>query len=120
MQIRLELDHRVLATEPIAGLAEIALRQGNVSQATHHVQEILSLLERHNNLDSTDDPIKVYAICWQVLRQTRDARAQQMLETAHALLQARAAQIPDETKRKEFLSSNRNRVILDAWNTTQH
>lgn len=120
VQIRLELDHRVLATEPIAGLAEIALRQGDVSQATHHVQEILSLLERHNNLDSTDDPIKVYAICWQVLRQTCDARAQQMLETAHALLQARAAQIPDETKRKEFLSSNRNRVILDAWNTTQH
>jgi hypothetical protein len=102
----------VLATEPLAGLAEIALQSGETSTAHALVEEILAILEQNGSPEGTDDPLRVYAACLNVLRQTDDPRLRPLLQSAHALLQARAAQIPDERNRQNFLANHANQVIL--------
>lgn len=115
LQIRRELNQPVLATEPLAGQARLALAQGEPQLARQVVDEILSILEQAGNLDGTDEPLRVYFTCYQVLEQTHDMRARSLLETAHTLLQAHASQIPDESNRQRFLEQNKNQMILSAW-----
>lgn len=115
LQIRRELNQPVLAAEPLAGLARLALAQANLQRAAQLVDEILSILEYTGNLDGADEPIKVYATCYQVLAQQNDARASSLLEMAHNLLNARAGQIPEEHHRQKFLERDENRFILAAW-----
>ncbi len=116
-QIRQSLNQPVLATEPLAGQARVALAQGETSLAQQYVNEILAILAQTGNLDGTDEPLRVYLTCYQALDTTNDARARSMLETAHTLLQARANQIPDESNRQLFLQKDENRLILATWNT---
>lgn len=116
LQIRRELNQPVLATEPLAGLARLAMARGEPQSARQAVDEILSIIEQTENLDSTDEPLRVYFTCHQVLALAKDARARSLLETTHALLQARASQIPDESNRQLFLQKDENQVILAAWN----
>ncbi len=115
LRIRRELNQLVLATEPLAGQARIATARGETQRARQVVEEILAILERAGNLDGTDQPLRVYFTCYQVLKQTNDARAHSMLENAYSLLQARATQIADEVNRQRFLESAENRAIQTAW-----
>ncbi len=115
LQIRRELNQPVLATEPLAGQARIAMARGKPQRARQVVDEILSILEQTGNLDGTDEPLRVYFTCYQVLMMANDARARSMLENAYSLLQARANQIPDEANRQRFLESEENLATLAAW-----
>jgi predicted ATPase/class 3 adenylate cyclase len=115
LQIRRELNQPVLATEPLAGQARLANARKEPKLARQFVDEILSILEQAGNLDGTDEPLRVYFTCYQVLEQTNEARARSLLETAHTLLQAHASQIPDESNRQRFLEQNKNQMILSAW-----
>lgn len=110
-----ELNQPVLATESLAGQARLALAQGNLALARQFVDDILSIVDQHGHLNGTDDPLRVYFTCYQVLALTNEARARSLLETAHTLLQARASQIPDQTNRQKYLERGENRSILAAW-----
>ena len=69
-------------------------------------------------LEGTDDPFWVSQICYRVLIATGDSRAPEILETAHALLQERAARIDDETLRRSFMESMpAHREIVYAFAT---
>jgi tetratricopeptide (TPR) repeat protein len=104
LDIRRALGQQTLAMESIAGLARVALAQNNLSGAQTHVEEILTHLKTHN-LDGTDEPFRIYLTCYRVLRANRDARAKTILNTAHRLLQERAARIGDEAARRSFLEN---------------
>jgi hypothetical protein len=54
-------------------------------------------------LDGTFDPFRIRLTCYQVLRANDDDRAEEVLRTAHQLLQERAARIEDERLRRSFL-----------------
>jgi predicted ATPase/DNA-binding SARP family transcriptional activator/Tfp pilus assembly protein PilF len=101
--LRRELSQTNLAMETLAGLAHIALTQGDLLQAQAHVAEILAYLEA-NTLDGTDEPFWVYLVCYRVLRAVQDPRAQVILSTACRLLQERAARI-GKTLRRSFLEN---------------
>jgi tetratricopeptide (TPR) repeat protein len=85
-----------------AGLARLALAQGDRSQALEHTEPILKHLECHT-LDGTFDPFRIRLTCYQVLRAVEDDRADEVLRAAYQLLQERAAGIEDERLRKSFL-----------------
>jgi hypothetical protein len=105
-----------LATEPLAGLALVALTQGDLAQARAHVEEILAHLES-GSLDGTDEPFRVYLTCDRVLRANGDLRAEGLLETAHRLLQEEAARIADQALRRSFLENVAAHCeIVAAWN----
>ncbi|HZD56895.1 MAG TPA: tetratricopeptide repeat protein [Anaerolineales bacterium] len=118
--IRQELDQSALATEPCAGLARVALIQGDLSAAQAQVGLILNHLDIGGSLDGTDEPLKVYLTCYSVLEAAHDERAALVLETAHTMLLARANHIQDKAARLAFLEDiPYHRELLAAWDRYQ-
>jgi len=117
--LRRELGQHNLAIESLAGLARVALTQGDVAQAVAHVQEILSYLE-HHTLDGTGEPLRVCLTCYRVLQAARDPRTTDVLKTAYSLLQAQVDQIPDASARRAFLENVAvHREIVEAWRAVE-
>ncbi len=113
--LRRETDQPQWATEPLAGLARVAMAQNDLARAQNHVEEILSHLET-GTLDGTYEPLRVYLTCYRVLRANNDPRADEILETAHRLLQERAAGIENEELRHTFLENvAAHRAIVQTW-----
>lgn len=116
LAVREELNQPGLATEPAAGLARIALMQGDLSSAQSHVKPILSQIEQDRALEGTDQPLRVYLSCYLVLCAVSDPRADAILETAWGMLKARADGISDPSTRRVFLENvTYNREILSLW-----
>jgi tetratricopeptide (TPR) repeat protein len=103
--LRQELHQPHLEMESRAGSARAALGQGGLAQAQSDVAAILAYLDAGNSLDGTDEPLRIYLTCYQVLQATQDERAEEILGTAHQALQERAARISDENARRKFLLS---------------
>lgn len=104
LALRRELGQPHMATEPLAGLARLCLSQKNPGEALALVEEILGVLESHT-LDGTEEPIRVYLTCYQVLAANQDPRTKELLKTVHRLLQERAAKMGDEEMRRSYLQN---------------
>ncbi len=101
--------------ESLAGLARLALAQGNLDTAVAHVNTILTYLQT-GNLHGTDEPLRVYLTCYQVLQAADDGRAATILTEAYHLLQERAAGIVDVEMRERFLTAVPfHREIVQLW-----
>jgi hypothetical protein len=113
-----EIGRNHMITEPRAGLARIALVQGNLMQAQAHIEDILTYLENHP-LIGPDEPFMIYLTCFRVLEVNHDPRAATVLETAQRLLQAHADQIADDARRRSFLENvGVHHAILTLAHTT--
>jgi len=126
--MRKELGENNRAIESIAGLARASLAQGHLDQAQAYVEEILDHLAVGSNsapgggpgsghsLDGTEEPLRIYLTCYQVLRANDDHRAADVLTAAHDLLQERAARIPDDVARQSFIENvAAHREIVRAY-----
>jgi tetratricopeptide (TPR) repeat protein len=101
-------EHKMV--EPLAGMARIALAEGDSARALAHIEQLLP------HLTTMDDPYYAYLTCYQVFRANDDTRANEFLSTAHRLLQKNAALLSDETSRRSFLESVRvNREIVEEF-----
>ncbi|MCB0055747.1 MAG: tetratricopeptide repeat protein, partial [Caldilineaceae bacterium] len=76
-----KLEQANRALEPRAGLADVALQQGEPAVAQSHVETILEHLQTHR-LDLTDEALRVYLTCHRVLSAAADARAARLLQQA--------------------------------------
>ena len=97
-----ELDLPTMTTEPLAGLARLALAQNQPAAALAHVEPIWQHLQTAN-LDGAEEPFRIYLTCYQVFAANQDERAAAVLFIAYDLLQQRAARIPDEATRRSFI-----------------
>ena len=103
-----------------AGLARVALAQGDAKRA---LQALESLLEHEpsggaddNVLEGAEFPRLVEWTCHRVLRITGDARGDAWLARAYGALQAQAAAISDAELRKGFIHDIPfHREITAAW-----
>ncbi|MBN1138646.1 MAG: tetratricopeptide repeat protein, partial [Anaerolineae bacterium] len=115
VELRCELGELHLAMESLAGLLRISLAHGDLPQALAHTERILNHLEG-GSLDGTDEPMHIYLTCYRALHAVHDLRAAEILETAHASLQERAAGIDDEGMRRSFLENvAAHREIVAAY-----
>jgi class 3 adenylate cyclase/tetratricopeptide (TPR) repeat protein len=92
------------AQESQAGQAAVALGQGDVAAAQRCAEAILAYLAEAN-LDGAYDPMQVYLVCYETLRAANDSRWREVLQTAANLMQTRAANIADETRREGYLTA---------------
>jgi predicted ATPase len=113
--IHRELGLPQIEVEDKAGLALVALAQGNLDQAQAYVAEILAYREDNPQFKGAFEPFRVFLACYQVLKAAQDPRAQELLTSACALLDERAAKIQDEARRRSFLENvAAHREILAA------
>ena len=112
--LRRELNQINLVLEPTAGMAQVALEEGDLPQAKTCVEEILNALQA-GALPSIEQPLQIYLTCYQVLKASQDPRALATLDTAYHLLQAWAAKIEEEELRSSLLENvTANRAIIAA------
>jgi DNA-binding SARP family transcriptional activator/Tfp pilus assembly protein PilF len=102
LDIRQNLRQPHLAAEPLAGLAQLSLAENNLPEALVNVAQIL-LIRENGALQGPDRLLWVYLTCYQVLQRCQDERAENILQGAESLLQARAAIIADDELRRAFL-----------------
>ncbi|MBN1657740.1 MAG: tetratricopeptide repeat protein, partial [Anaerolineae bacterium] len=121
LAIRRELGQEAVTLDDLAGLARLALAEGDLERALARVEEILTWIEGHRP-DGIEFPALVYLTCYRVLRATagddsrRIDRACRVLTDGYNLIQGRAAGIQDEGQRRRFLEDVRdNRELLAAW-----
>ncbi len=115
LDLRRMLNQPPLALEPLAGLARIALAQGDLEHAHMYCTDILAQLAT-GTLDGMFEPLRVYLTCYQVLHVTDDPRADEVLRTASRVLHAWAGTISDPQGRFAFLNHvAAHREIEDAY-----
>ena len=115
-----EHDRPHLAIEALIGLAGVCLTQGESAQAASYGERVLDHLDRHPELEATEEPVWVCLISYQVLAVTEDPRARDVLEVGYNLLMERAAMIEDEVTRRSFLENVPvNREIVEIWERLQ-
>ena len=96
-----ELGVETLVLEPLAGLARLALANGDLATARTRANELATTLEAEG-IAWTDELPQLSLSCYQVLSAAGDARAAQVLEVACARLNRQASQISDATCRQAF------------------
>lgn len=105
LDIRQGMEQVNLCCEPMAGLAQIALLEADLTSAEKSAARILQHLAQGGTLAGIDHPNFVRLICYRVLQALEDSRAQPFLEETYTTLQSQAAKIQDETLRQSFLEN---------------
>jgi tetratricopeptide (TPR) repeat protein len=98
-----QLGNWALAAEPQAGLAQIALAQGDLAGAQAQVEAILPVLAEQPHA-GYNNPFSIYLTCFSVLATAGDSRGDAVLRQGYDLLQHDAAAL-DEPSRARFLSA---------------
>jgi len=105
IEIRNELNQPYLSMEPIAGLVETFLQANNVEAASREAEKILSFLESGSTLDGTDEPLRVYYVCYCLLQKKADPRSSLILDAANRMLEKQLSNISDEDSRRRFIAN---------------
>ena len=112
-------DKAASALDAGAGLARLALMQGDVAGAMVHVQTALDG-EGGGARQEAGAPRHIALMCTLVLSSAGDARANEWLERVYRELMASAALISDEALRQGYLANiPDHRAILSAWALAQ-
>jgi tetratricopeptide (TPR) repeat protein len=106
LTIRDELDQPSLSMEPLAGLAAVHLARDDIASASYPAEKILKfLLEDGSALDSVDEPLRIYHICYLYLERKNDRRSLRVLRSAEELLKTQASKIGNELDRRRFVEN---------------
>ncbi|MBN1219948.1 MAG: tetratricopeptide repeat protein [Anaerolineae bacterium] len=121
MQLCREMGRCALAIDALAGLAHVALLQGNLRLATTYIEEIHSWLEV-NGTAGVDNLLQVYLTMYRVLaavgidKPAALEQAQTILDVAYTTLQQRAARLSNKVLQRKFLEAVKtNREIGLTW-----
>ena len=106
-----------LGTEPLAGLAAIALSNQNHDKAITFVERIFDIIGS-KPLKGPDRLMWIYLTCYHVLSKVQDPHAAEIIEEAHQILDQRANSITDEPLRAFFLEQiPEHKHISEIWET---
>ena len=106
IQIREELGQPGLKMEPLAGLIQARYRSGDLASAAAGTETVLEYLKSASRpLDGTEEPLRVYHACYQVLEALHDLRSKDVLRAAGELLDMQVSKLRDETSRRMFIEN---------------
>jgi len=105
VEIRETLGQSALSMEPIAGLAETYLRANDIESSSREAEKILQFLESGSSLDGTEEPLRIYYVCYLLLEKRQDPRSKQILQIAIKLLEAQVSRFSDEGARRRYIEN---------------
>jgi tetratricopeptide (TPR) repeat protein len=115
LALQRQQDDRFNIAESLAGLARVALAQGDLPGALEHVEEILRIIAGRE-IDAENGPVHIHLTCYQVLNAMNDPRADDMLRAGYEVLQREASKIVDESFRNAYLESvTYYRELMAVW-----
>jgi tetratricopeptide (TPR) repeat protein len=109
----------VAALDPQAGLARLALTNGDAMQARAHIDDAIKRVDSGWRTGLVRDPLRIMLTCHEVLAASRDARAGELLLLAHTSLQARANLLAAVDRDAFLRNVPTNRAIVAAWEEWQ-
>jgi predicted ATPase/class 3 adenylate cyclase len=116
LEIRRGLGQEALQVESMAGLGQALLRGGDVDGAREYGEKVHKYISRDEDLSGTWEPLKIYWICYQILKAVDDPRKDDFLKDAFENLQKRAEKITDKAAQKRYLNHVPwHREILAEW-----
>ncbi len=101
----------------LAGLVDRSMYE-RLETAAREAEQILIYFKDGGSLSGTEEPLRVYYACYQLLSQQKDPRARQILQTARQMLEAQVSNFTDEQARKLFIENFPWRSALH--NAIQH
>ncbi|HEY5728607.1 MAG TPA: tetratricopeptide repeat protein, partial [Anaerolineales bacterium] len=118
LEYRRELDQPHHIIETTAAIARAYFVKADIANANKQVNEILNYLTEGGSLEGTWEPLRIYWICMQILKEQGDNRYKALLEEAYHFLQERASRISDEKSRQMYLKKVPwHCEIMDLWKT---
>ncbi|MFN2159677.1 MAG: hypothetical protein ACK2TW_06975, partial [Anaerolineales bacterium] len=118
-------------TQSLAGLARMSLAAGDLPRAEEYTAAILEFMKEKlkgisswvdddlgaaTPFDGTLEPFLIYLTCFRVLVSLQDPTADEILDTAYCLLQARASKIKDNQLRNSYLETvPHHKEIVNLW-----
>ncbi len=110
LALRRALRQEHLIAEPLAGLAQTWLCEGDLAQARGCIEALLPCLagdtaQTRRTLQGARDPTQIYLTAYRVLHALDDPRADELLRQGYAHLQACANRISDADLRRQFLEN---------------
>ena len=115
-QIRQSLKQEHLEMGVNAALARAELALGSPAAALEHVEKILAYLDDGGDFSGTWEPVRIYYSCYITLKENDHPRAEELLKSGHATLQAQASLIPEGSDREMFLKAVPwNRAMAALW-----
>jgi hypothetical protein len=119
LTIRRTLGQASLATEPLAGLIQVALQTGDHLLLKTLVEELITYLSDDPILDATEEPIRVYLACYEALDRMNDSRSFEILDKANQLLDKQISNLGDEQSRTAYIENVPwRRAIKHYWMIT--
>ncbi len=120
VSIREELAQPNLIPEALAGLIQVALEMDDLPVASREMEKILAHLEKGNTFEGSEEPLRIYLACYQVLEKQRDARSKIILRKAAQLLETQLSNLQDEEARRMYVENVPwRRAIQEAWQLAQ-
>lgn len=105
LSIREEMRQPNLSAEAMAGLIQIALFKDELAVLAGRTEAILSIMDKDRELSGTEDPLRVYYICYQALHKMKDPRSRDVLKGAKRLLEAQVSKFKDERARRMYVEN---------------
>ncbi len=103
----------MLAIEAEAGLAHVDQLVGDLPAALEHTARVLTFLTAQT-LAGSDEPVRVYLHCYQVLHACGDPRAQEVLTAARRFIEQRAVLLDPDARIHYLTAVAANREIIVA------
>ena len=120
LEIRGGLGQDALQIESMAGLGQVLWMGGDLDGAREYGEKIYEYVSRDKDLSGTWEPLKIYWICYQILRAANDSRKNDFLKNAVENLQKRAEKITDKAAKERYLDNVPwHREILAEWEQVQ-
>ena len=113
-KIRQEQNLPHLAMSPLAGLAELSLKRGDLQTSLSHTKSILKMLKSHQPA-GTVEPARIFLTCYQVLLAHKHSRALSVLLKGYRLLERWGNRITSpEIQNSFFQNIPDNRNLLNT------
>jgi hypothetical protein len=113
-----QFDKQALAAEPQAGLAQIALAQGDLAGALVQVEALLPILAEEPRA-GYNNPFLIYLTAYHVLAANHDPRAAVLVQQGYTLLQQDAAALDNESRQRFLTAVPIHRDLVAAYTELQ-
>jgi predicted ATPase/class 3 adenylate cyclase len=117
--IREELGQPALRMEPLSGMAQVELAAGNLPAAAEIVETIMAHWASGGTLEGTEEPLRIFLTCYQVLSELKDPRALDVVKSGYQRLLESVSIVDDEQTRRMIIENvSWRRAIRDIWQQT--